>query len=90
LSTSFTRKTACLAAVLCCVGVAEIAAENAAPLKLAQTIALGSVAGRIDHFAFDAAGERLFVCALGNNTVEVLDLRKGERVYSITSLGAPQ
>jgi DNA-binding beta-propeller fold protein YncE len=90
LSTSFTRKTACLAAVLCCVGVAKIAAENAAPLKLAQTIALGSVAGRIDHFAFDAAGERLFVCALGNNTVEVLDLRKGERVYSITSLGAPQ
>jgi DNA-binding beta-propeller fold protein YncE len=32
----------------------------------------------------------LFVCALGNNTVEVLDLRKGERVHSITGLGAPQ
>ena len=38
----------------------------------------------------DPAGERLFVCALGNNTVEVLDLRKGERVHSITGLGAPQ
>jgi DNA-binding beta-propeller fold protein YncE len=48
------------------------------------------VEGRIDHFAFDAAGERLFVCALGNNTVEVLDLRKGERVHSIAGLGAPQ
>ena len=46
--------------------------------------------GRIDHFAFDLAGERLFVCALGNNTVEVIDLRKGERVQSITGLGAPQ
>ena len=34
--------------------------------------------------------QRLFVCALGNNTVEVLDLRKGERVHSITGLGAPQ
>jgi DNA-binding beta-propeller fold protein YncE len=90
LSASFTWKTACLAAALCCVGVAEIAAQSAAPLKLAQTIALGGVEGRIDHFAFDAAGERLFVCALGNNTVEVLDLRKGERVHSITGLGAPQ
>ena len=46
--------------------------------------------GRIDHFALDAAGDRLFVCALGNNTVEVLDLRKGERIHSITGLGAPQ
>jgi DNA-binding beta-propeller fold protein YncE len=32
----------------------------------------------------------LFVCALGNNTAEVLDLRKGERVHSISGLGAPQ
>src|SRR5207245_3595869 len=45
---------------------------------------------RIDHFAVDAAGERLFVCALGNNTVEVVDLRKGVRVHSITGFGAPQ
>jgi DNA-binding beta-propeller fold protein YncE len=32
----------------------------------------------------------LFVCAVGNNTVEVLDLRKGVRIHSITDLGAPQ
>jgi DNA-binding beta-propeller fold protein YncE len=90
LSASFAWKTACLAAALCCFGIAEIAAQSAAPLKVAQTIALGGVEGRIDHFAFDAAGERLFVCALGNNTAEVLDLRKGERVHSITGLSAPQ
>src|SRR5438552_2793571 len=59
-------------------------------LKLKQTIPLPGVEGRIDHFALDASGERLFVCALGNNTVEVLDLRKGERTHSISSLGAPQ
>src|SRR5206468_4915841 len=59
-------------------------------LKLKQTIALPGVEGRIDHFALDAAGDRLFVCALGNNTVEVLDLRKGQRIHSITGLGAPQ
>ena len=60
------------------------------PLKLKQTISLPGVEARIDHFTFDAAGERLFVCALGNNSVEVLDLRKGERTHSITGLGAPQ
>jgi len=58
--------------------------------KLKQTIPLPRVEGRIDHFALDPSGERLLVCALGNNTVEVIDLRKGERIQSITGLGAPQ
>jgi DNA-binding beta-propeller fold protein YncE len=84
------NKTAYVAIVLCCTGIATIAAQSAAPLKLKQTIALSGVEGRIDHFAFDPAGDRLFVCALGNNTVEVLDLRNGERLRSITGLGAPQ
>jgi hypothetical protein len=61
-----------------------------APLQLRQTIPLPGVEGRIDHFDFDPTGDRLFVCALGNNTVEVLDLRKGERVHTISGLGAPQ
>ena len=67
-----------------------VAAQSAVPLKLEKAIALPGVEGRIDHFAFDAASERLFVCALGNNTVEVLDLQKGERTHSITGLEAPQ
>src|SRR5436190_19095883 len=62
----------------------------AAELQLKQTISLPGVEGRIDHLALDAAGEKLFVCALGNNTAEVLDLRKGERLHSISGLGAPQ
>ncbi|HKP03945.1 MAG TPA: hypothetical protein VJU77_11385 [Chthoniobacterales bacterium] len=60
------------------------------PLKLARTIHLPGVEGRIDHLAFDSSGKRLFVCALGNNSVEVIDLAKGEKVRSITGLGAPQ
>lgn len=59
-------------------------------LELQQTIALPGVEGRIDHLDLDSARERLFVCALGNNSVEVLDLRKGERIHSIGDLGAPQ
>ena len=73
-----------------CFSIAPAVAQNGQTLRLTQTIALPGVEGRIDHFALDAAGERLFVCALGNNTVEVLDLRKGERIRSITGLGAPQ
>jgi DNA-binding beta-propeller fold protein YncE len=76
-----------LALLCCCYGAAAIYAQ---PLKLKQTIVLPGVEGRIDHFAYDPAGERLFVCALGNNSVEVIDLRKGERIRSITGLGLPQ
>ena len=83
-------KTTYVALVLCCTGIVTVGAQNAVPLKLKQTIPLPGVEGRIDHFAFDPAGERVFVCALGNNAVEVLDLRKAERVHSITGLGAPQ
>ena len=82
--------TACLATALGCIGIADVTAENAPPLKLNATIGLPGVEGRIDHFAFDAGGQRLFVCALGNDTVEVLDLRRGERIHSIAGLGAPQ
>src|SRR5437667_3092819 len=79
----------CLLLIAYCGFIAATHYEVEA-FKLKQTIPLPGVEGRIDHFALDASGERLFVCALGNNTVEVLDLRKGELVYSITGLGAPQ
>jgi DNA-binding beta-propeller fold protein YncE len=87
---TFVLKTTSLAAALCCSGICVVAAQSGVPLKLKQTIALRGVEGRIDHFTYDPVSERLFVCALGNNTVEVIDLRKGERVHSITGLGAPQ
>ncbi len=79
-----------VALLLCWTGAIAVRAQTAAPLKLTQTIALSGVEGRIDHLAVDVAGERLFVCALGNNTVEVLDLRKGQRVHSIRGLATPQ
>ena len=63
--------------------------ENPA-LQLKERIPLPGVDGRIDHMDFDAAGERLFVCALGNNSVEVIDLRQNKRVHSIPGLGSPQ
>src|SRR6266702_6669372 len=84
---SFFLRSALLVVSFCCIIPAHAQEKT---FKLERTIPLPGVEGRIDHFALDASGERLFVCALGNNTVEVLDLRKGERIRSITGLGAPQ
>src|SRR5262245_66238225 len=79
----------CRIALLCCYAAATSNAQSP-PLKLRQTIPLPGVEGRIDHFAADLSSQRLFICALGNNSLEVIDLRKGERIHSITGLGAPQ
>src|ERR1051325_5714939 len=79
-----------IVALLSCSVALAATAQDSAPLHLKQTIPLPGVEGRIDHLALDAANERLFVCALGNNTIEVVDLRKGERIRSITGLGSPR
>ncbi len=59
-------------------------------LTLERAIPLPSVEGRIDHLALDRAGERLFVAALGNNSVEVVDLRAGRRQRSLAGFAEPQ
>ena len=59
-------------------------------LSLIQTILLPRVEGRIDHIAVDLKGQRLFVAALGNNTVEVVDLTTGKDIHSISGLSEPQ
>src|ERR1039457_723956 len=66
------------------------ATSRAATLQLIQTIPLNSVEGRIDHMAVDVAGQRLFIAALGNNSLEVIDLRAGKRIHSISGLREPQ
>ncbi len=72
-----------VAAVLCMGAVAQ-------PLRLESTIPLGNINGRIDHLSADVSGKRLFVAALGNNSVEVVDLGAGKVVHSIGGLKEPQ
>ena len=64
-------------------------AQASEPLKLTKAIALPGVKGRFDHFALDANNHRLFVAALGNNTLEVLDVSAGKHVKSIAGLHKP-
>jgi len=59
------------------------------PLKLVQTIPLPGVKGRFDHFSLDAKGKRLFVAALENNSLEVVDLSAGTRLQSVPGMSKP-
>jgi DNA-binding beta-propeller fold protein YncE len=60
------------------------------PLALVGTIDLPGVEGRIDHLALDVAAQRLYIAALGNNTVEVLDLKNGSHIKSLPGFREPQ
>src|SRR5262249_28170129 len=91
------RLTAALAlAMTLAIGPAE--AEHSVPLQdrvsamltLGQTIPLHGVEGRIDHLAVDLEGRRLFVAALGNNTLEVIDLAEGKQAARVTGFREPQ
>ena len=75
---------------LALVRALHTSAQEKAPLRLVQTIALPNVEGRIDHLAVDLQGQRLFLAALGNNTLEVIDLKAGRVIHSIKGLREPQ
>lgn len=70
------------------LAMGSLAAESAT-LTLSRTIPLPGVKGRFDHFALDLKRQRLFVAALGNDTLEVIDLKEGKRTLSIPGLGKP-
>lgn len=59
-------------------------------LSQAGIIPLTGIKGRIDHMAFDIKRQFLYVAALGNNTVEVVDLKNKKVVHSIKGLSEPQ
>jgi DNA-binding beta-propeller fold protein YncE len=65
-------------------------AQDPSPLVLEAKIPLGAVAGRIDHFAFDADRQLLFVAELGNNSVGIVDLKEGNVLRRLTGLSEPQ
>ena len=58
-------------------------------LQLSKTIVLTGVTGKFDHLSIDPAGNRLFVAATTNHSVEVIDLATDKIQQSITGLGKP-
>ena len=59
-------------------------------LTLTKTIPLPGVKGRIDHLDVNLKGGIVYVAALGNNTLEVVDLSTRRVIHSIGGLEEPQ
>jgi hypothetical protein len=59
-------------------------------LILQKEIALPGVKGRIDHIDINVKDQVAYIAALGNNTLEVVDLKNGKVTGSIAGLDEPQ
>jgi DNA-binding beta-propeller fold protein YncE len=68
---------------------APVAAESGRTLKRIQAVPLPGVKGRFDHFAIDTNSHRLFVAALGNDTLEVIDVSAAKRLHTMRGLHKP-
>lgn len=75
------------------VGIVVLAlawAGSAAGMILERVIPLPGIAGRLDHGWVDAKTQRLYLAALGQDAVVIVDLRAGAVVQSLAGLAEPQ
>lgn len=66
----------------------SIAAQKT--LLLTATIKLPKVKGGFDLMAVDTVGQRLFLAAEDNHTVEVIDIRNNKLIISLTGFNEPK
>jgi DNA-binding beta-propeller fold protein YncE len=59
-------------------------------LTLEKGISLPNVKGRIDHIDINSKDQIAYIAALGNNSLEIVDLKSGKVTGSITGLDEPQ
>jgi hypothetical protein len=62
----------------------EASAQETQAVRLVRAIPLPGVTGRLDHMGVDLEKKRLFVAAVANNTLEVVDLSGGKVLNSLT------
>jgi len=58
-------------------------------LRAAGSFALASIDGHIDNLDIDVAAKRLYIAALGNNSIEVVDLAEQKTIKSVPGFSAP-
>ncbi|HSB74782.1 MAG TPA: YncE family protein [Terriglobales bacterium] len=82
----FGRRCVLFVLILCFAAVAQQipADEETEPLVLVRIIPLPGAEGRFDHMAVDVKGGRIFAAVFGNDTVEVMDVRRARRIYTIS------
>jgi hypothetical protein len=79
----------CFIAIFAGFAIRTSAQEKQA-LRLVQTIPLPGVTGRLDHIGVDLEKKRLFVAAVTNNTLEVVDLTAGKVIKSLPGFNDTQ
>ena len=77
---------ACL--LIGCTATTSTFGQNS--LRLQKEIPLAGVKGRVDHLDIDEKDKLVFVAALGNNTVEVVNLTSAKVAHTISGLSEPQ
>ncbi len=73
--------------VISCKGQSSFGVSH---LQLVKTILLPEVKGRIDHLDVNLKDQVIYVAALGNNSLEAVDLNSGKTLHSIKGLNEPQ
>ena len=81
------KKSSPILLLLCLLCVPMSQAQSVPPLKLIQTIDLPNLEGYLDHMSADIKGQRLFVPGEYQQTLEIVDLRTGKVIRSISSFG---
>jgi len=59
-------------------------------MRFEKEILLPGVKGRIDHIDFNSTDQVAYVAALGNNSLEIVDIKSGRVTGSIKGLDEPQ
>jgi DNA-binding beta-propeller fold protein YncE len=76
--------------ILALAFAAQAPAQETAPLKLVQTIALPGLARKWDHFGVDVKGNRLFATSEEDDpAVDVIDLKTNKLLRSLTDFKGP-
>ena len=82
---NYSTRLSILAASFLLLAIGGASAD--APLELVRKIPLKGVDGKLDHLTVDAKGMRLFVANKPNNTLDVVDLKKGSLIKQIADQG---
>lgn len=59
-------------------------------LKELKDVTVPNIEGSVQHMAADVKGNRIFLAATGNNTIEIFDSQTLEHLNTITGLSQPQ